>query len=84
VNITSKFSNIENGDYYLEVRYKKDGSQDKNNDSLKIKVEIADGTTEDYIDGEIYSEDSELDLGVIDEETMEPLNLIAHFEEVSQ
>lgn len=83
VNITSKFLSIENGDYYLEVRYKKDSSQDKNNDSLKIKVEVADGTTEDYIDGEIYSEDSELNLGVIDEETMEPLGLIAYFKEVS-
>lgn len=43
---TVYFENLTPGDYYIEVRYKKDGSGDKYNDSLKVKAELATYTTE--------------------------------------
>lgn len=43
---TVYFENLALGDYYIEVRYKKDGSGNSHNDSLKVKAEIATYTTE--------------------------------------
>ena len=43
---TIYFENLALGDYYLEVRYKKDSSGNKYNDSLKVKAELATYTTE--------------------------------------
>lgn len=43
---TIYFENLALGDYYLEVRYKKDGSGNKYNDSLKVKAAIGTYTTE--------------------------------------
>ena len=43
---TIYFENLALGDYYIEVRYKKDGSGNNYNDSLKVKAEIATYTTE--------------------------------------
>lgn len=43
---TIYFENLALGDYYLEVRYKKDGSGNSHNDSLKVKAELATYTTE--------------------------------------
>ena len=43
---TVYFENLTPGDYYIEVRYKKDSSGDKYNDSLKVKAELATYTTE--------------------------------------
>ena len=42
---TIYFENLALGDYYLEVRYKKDGSGNKYNDSLKVKASIGTYTT---------------------------------------
>lgn len=42
---TIYFENLALGDYYLEVRYKKDGSGNKYNDSLKVKAAIGTYTT---------------------------------------
>ena len=46
---TIYFENLALGDYYLEVRYKKDSSGNKYNDSLKVKAELATYTTEQGI-----------------------------------
>ena len=46
---TVYFENLALGDYYIEVRYKKDGSGNNYNDSLKVKAEIATYTTEQGI-----------------------------------
>lgn len=46
---TVYFDNLTLGDYYIEVRYKKDGSGNKYNDSLKVKAELATYTTEQGI-----------------------------------
>lgn len=46
---TVYFENLTLGDYYLEVRYKKDGSGNKYNDSLKVKAELATYITEQGI-----------------------------------
>lgn len=43
---TVYFENLTPGDYYIEVRYKKDGSGNSYNDSLKVKAELATYTTE--------------------------------------
>lgn len=46
---TIYFENLALGDYYLEVRYKKDGSGNKYNDSLKVKAAIGTYTTKQGI-----------------------------------
>lgn len=80
--LTKDFTNLTNGDYYLEVRYKKDSSGDKYNDSLQIKFEMGDGVNADYIEGELFSTDPVVNIGIVDEQTMDPVNVIAKFDEM--
>ena len=44
--INIKIFDLSLGDYYIEVRYRKDGSGDQYNDSLKVKVDIGTYVTE--------------------------------------
>lgn len=76
------FTNLQNGSYYLEVSYVKDGSGDKYNDTLQIKFEMGEGIVDDYIEGELISTDPVINIGVVDEQTMDPVNIIAKFDTV--
>ena len=68
---TIYFENLALGDYYLEVRYKKDGSGNKYNDSLKVKATIGTYTTKQGI----ISTTSETGLTSKTEETVEFKNV---------
>ena len=70
---------LEPGDYTLEVRFRKDSSSNQGNDSLRIKVDIGTTVVEQTIDGELYSESATLNLGVVDEKTIDPVGYVAKF-----
>lgn len=80
--LPEQFTNLQNGSYYLEVSYVKDGSGNNYNDSLQIKFEMGEGKVESYIEGELISTDPVINIGVVDEQTMDPVNIIAKFDKV--
>jgi surface protein len=70
------------GDHFIDIKYKKDGSGNTGTDTFQIKVEVViQEEVKLSYEGEFYSSDTTLNLGVVDEMTMDPINLIAVFEE---
>lgn len=76
-------SNISVGEHFIDIKYIKDGSGDTGTDTLQVKVEVV--TIEivvEMINEELYSIENTINLGVIDEQTMQPFNLAGVFEGV--
>jgi surface protein len=70
------------GDHFIDIKYKKDGSGDTGTDTFQIKVEVViQEEVKLSYEGEFYSSDTTLNLGVVDEMIIDPINLIAVFEE---
>lgn len=70
------------GDYFFDIKFRKDTSADNGDDSMKVKVWLQNGTvTRSSSSNELYSADATINVGVVDEMTMDPLNLVAIFEE---
>jgi hypothetical protein len=68
------------GDHFIDIKYRKDGGGDKGTDTLTVCVEIP---RDDYIDkpsGDLYSTDTEINVGVVNDEMTEPINLVAVFQ----
>ena len=74
--------NIGVGSHFIEIKYRKDGSVDNGTDTLQVKVEVmnAKPIRTLNIEESPYSTEPEINIGVVNEMTMEPLNLVAVFE----
>lgn len=68
--------------FFITIAYRKDGSGDKGDDTVKVKLELVQTvTTQIPILDELYSTDETINIGKVDVMTMEPLPLVAVFEE---
>ena len=68
-------------EFFIDVKYMKDGSNDIGTDTLTILLQIV--NTQEVpmlIEDEFYSADATINVGVVDEMTMDPLYLVAMFE----
>ena len=71
--------NVSVGSHFIDIKYIKDSSSSSGTDTLQVKVEVSTGEFRNVIDGELYSSEPEINLGVINEKTMDITNLIAKF-----
>lgn len=74
--------NIGVGQHFIDILYRKDSSVDNSLDTLQVKVGIDTNKTKQIVLGELYSKERQINIGIVDEKTMLPLNLVATFEEV--
>lgn len=74
--------NIGIGSHFIEIKYRKDASVDSGTDTLQVKVEVMNAKIIRTlnIDESPYSTEPEVNIGVINEMTIEPLSLVAVFE----
>lgn len=77
------FENLSVGEHFIDIKYVETyGSGSTNPNIFQVKIEVGDLKTVQVPLGELYSTEHEINIGVIDEKTMMPLNLVAAFEEV--
>lgn len=74
--------NIGIGQHFIDILYRKDNSANNGLDALQVKVGVDTNKTKQIPSGELYSEERQINIGIVDEKTMLPLNLVATFEVV--
>lgn len=74
-------TNLSVGEHFIDIKYRKDGSGNNGTDTLQVKVEIISYKVEQHVEGKLYSNKFEINIGVVDEKIMNPVCLVALFEE---
>lgn len=70
------------GSHFIEIKYRKDGSGDRDTDTLQVKVEVLNTEVILFpnVEDTPYSTENKINIGVVNTMTIEPLNLVAIFE----
>jgi hypothetical protein len=72
--------NLNAQSHFIDVAYTKDGSAMNGTDTFQIKIEHMSASNMTLSpDAVLLSTETSINIGVVDEQTMEPLNLVAVF-----
>ena len=75
------FKDLSIGEHFIDVKFRKDSGSNQGDDMLSVKASIGNIETVYIPTGTDYSNEESINVGVVDTMVMEPLNLVAIFEE---